>query len=542
MQGSPLTIFYSYLIEKENADRIIAINTFQFEEATKNTDSLLSSARQLALITSLDFKVRRAAKLDNLDSTENKVIAIAAYESITNFLSASRIADYVERFLIFNESGMNFAAGTAKVMGSTDDGAKAFKKLQSGTIGEVFTVSENLNNSKKVIILCLPIVEDKKAYLYLELSLSLLSPINSLNNDYLSTGLLLKDDTKINLTDSAIEKNDSIFSRDRKLQIDKQDYLQASHSAIFSDFYYVSLLNYTQLTHSRSNVFYNMFYIAFFILLVSSLLALMLSKRITRPVNGIIEQIKKLKNNQLVPNLEIEKGKDEFAQIGKTLNEMTCEMTHLIKEKELLFEEKKRDEITLLQSQVNPHFLYNTLESIRWMAVIQKNVGIEKMARSLSFLLKNLSKGTDDIISLAEECTILEDYVAIQKIRYLDSFEFINNIPPELLNCKIVKFTLQPIVENAIIHGIDTTKFGGIIVLDAKADDEFITIIVADNGKGMEENLFTDLKKNKLTGIGIKNVDKRLRLIFDERCGIRIESELKKGTKVFIKLLRREDV
>ena len=128
-------------------------------------------------------------------------------------------------------------------------------------------------------------------------------------------------------------------------------------------------------------------------------------------------RLRRIAANDFSFDPEIEKPQDELGQIGRTVNEMSMSIQHLLQETEEMYTQRRNIEIALLQSQVNPHFLYNTLDSIRWMAVIQKNPGIASITHSLSNLLKNIAKGTQDKITLAEELGLLQDYIAIQAVR-----------------------------------------------------------------------------------------------------------------------------
>lgn len=128
-------------------------------------------------------------------------------------------------------------------------------------------------------------------------------------------------------------------------------------------------------------------------------------------------RLRRIAANDFSFDPEIEKPQDELGQIGRTVNEMSMSIQHLLRETEEMYTQRRNIEIALLQSQVNPHFLYNTLDSIRWMAVIQKNPGIASITHSLSNLLKNIAKGTQDKITLAEELGLLQDYIAIQAVR-----------------------------------------------------------------------------------------------------------------------------
>ena len=227
---------------------------------------------------------------------------------------------------------------------------------------------------------------------------------------------------------------------------------------------------------------------------------------------------------------------------------MALHIQELLTQMEQMYEQRKNIEISLLQSRINPHFLYNTLDSIRWMAVIQKSRNIEQITRALENLLRNVAKGTDDKISLRQELALVEDYVHIQKVRYVEVFDYLCQVPEELLSCSIVKFTLQPIVENAIFHGVEPKgEFGEIRISARSGSDGDLFLTVEDNGVGMTPEELQKLKdnlqnhnKNSLNGMGVANVDARLKLIYGPSYGLLYESAPGEYTRVTIHIPREE--
>ena len=207
--------------------------------------------------------------------------------------------------------------------------------------------------------------------------------------------------------------------------------------------------------------------------------------------------------------------------------------------------EKQEYEYRLLQSQINPHFLYNTLNSIKWMATIQNAPGIAQMTTSLSRLLKSIAKGKQVSISVKAEFSLLDDYFMIQKYRYGGAITLEYQIDDQtLLDSQILRFTLQPIVENAIFHGIEPKGAAGSIQLHlfSPASDQ-IQIDITDNGVGISEetiyHLLTDDEKNKSSffrDFGISSVHKRIQYEFGQDYGLSIQSKKGEFTTVSIHL------
>jgi len=230
------------------------------------------------------------------------------------------------------------------------------------------------------------------------------------------------------------------------------------------------------------------------------------------------------------------------------INLMTRQISDLM-DRRLEDEKKKRDlEYRMLQSQINPHFLYNTLNSIKWMATIQNASGIVEMTTALSRFLKILSKETRELVTLRDELLLLEDYLVIQKYRYGGSVNFEKKIEDELLDTPIPCFILQPLVENAIFHGIEP-KGSGNIVLQAKKQDADVLISIIDDGVGMAapqsytaQDAANLPKAGESQGLGIHNVDERLRYAFGEGYGLSIESKQGSHTTVLIRVPGNREV
>ena len=210
------------------------------------------------------------------------------------------------------------------------------------------------------------------------------------------------------------------------------------------------------------------------------------------------------------------------------VNRMTGEIKFLMN-KAVIDESSKRDlEYRMLQSQIHPHFLYNTLNSIKWMATIQNATGIAEMTTALSRFLKIISKDIRKVVPLRDELALLDDYMVIQKYRYGDSVNLEKQIMEDtLLDTPIPRFILQPLVENAIFHGIEPKGSGTIVFSVCRQDDDVI-VSLSDNGVGMSGEA--------VTGTGLNNIDERLRYTFGDNYGIKIKSDSEKGTTVIIKL------
>ena len=201
----------------------------------------------------------------------------------------------------------------------------------------------------------------------------------------------------------------------------------------------------------------------------------------------------------------------------------------------------RESELSALQSQINPHFLYNTLDSIAWMCERGKNADAVQMVHALARLFRiSISRG-HELIPIEKELQHAEAYLQIQKYRYKNQFTYHFTVDESCLHCLCNKITLQPIIENAIVHGLDLMVDSGHIEITVKPDGDDILLIVADDGIGMEPEQVAALLQNEpsdRTGIGVKNVNDRLRIYFGADYGISIESAPYEGTTVTIRTPR----
>ena len=283
--------------------------------------------------------------------------------------------------------------------------------------------------------------------------------------------------------------------------------------------------------------------IFFFCIAIGLGLSLVISRPLTASISRLTRRLEVISTGNFDRDYSIETD-DEIGEIGKQINAMSSRISELM-ESRIQGEQEKRDlEIKMLQAQINPHFLYNTLDSIKWIATMQRNSGIVQVVTSLSSLLKNMAKGFNEKVTLKQELDFLQNYVTIEKIRYIELFDVeIKVDDPTLYDAKLIKLTLQPIVENAIFSGIEPSGRSGLIQIHVYTKGEVLFLTITDNGIGISpeniEKLLSDtsrITKNHMSGIGLPNVDRRIKLVYGEDYGISIKSEIDQYTKVTISL------
>jgi len=261
---------------------------------------------------------------------------------------------------------------------------------------------------------------------------------------------------------------------------------------------------------------------------------------ITKRIELLVERMKLVQEGNLSARLEVN-SEDEIGQLTQNFNFMLERIKVLMRQQYKLGQELKTSELKALQAQINPHFLYNTLEMIGWLALEENPQQIRAVVRNLAeFYRLSLNRG-ETVTTIDNELKLVESYMYIQSTRFRNRIQLTIDVNPDILGYSIPNTTLQPIVENAIVHGIleKPTKSGNIIVEGSFNSEGMIELSVIDNGVGMSADQLEKLKKGKLVsndsiGYGIKNIEKRLHLFFGNRCGVYYESKRNEVNKVKI--------
>ncbi|MDR1174978.1 MAG: sensor histidine kinase [Treponema sp.] len=318
----------------------------------------------------------------------------------------------------------------------------------------------------------------------------------------------------------------------------------------------------------RTYAFWGLFFFT-----ASMLISIILSRRISKPIMKLRRSMMAVEQGDFDVTADIP-SRNEIGELGAGFNIMVAEIKKLLRRVTQEQEQKRKSELNALQMQINPHFLYNTLDSVIWMAEQGKRDEVIDMSSALARLFRiSISKGKE-IIEVAQEIEHVRSYLTIQKIRYKDKLDYRIEVDEEILRLRIVKIILQPLVENAIYHGVkNATKSGGeasrcTVTISGFRTGKGMDLIVGDNGAGMSAEILSRIHgslrgeapphklisadsdsggvfqpSNPGSGVGIRNVDERIKLYFGGEYGLEFESREDEGTKVFIHLpaIRGED-
>lgn len=259
------------------------------------------------------------------------------------------------------------------------------------------------------------------------------------------------------------------------------------------------------------------------------------TSRIAHPAKELMESMKTLAIDNEYPRVKIVSN-DEIGMIGLEYNKMAENIETLIEKVYKMELTQKQAELEFLQMQINPHFLYNALDTISWMALAKGNMDVSEMTIALAELLRATIK-KESFITLREEMNTVKDYLLIQQERFGDKISAEYFVEEDAYSCMVPNFILQPVIENAIIHGLEPKIEKGKVSINISIQDEFLTFLVEDNGVGMDEKEILDLYKkcrenNTKQSIGLKNVYRRLLLCYGEASMLKIESKKEQGTRI----------
>nr|WP_317363677.1 sensor histidine kinase [uncultured Blautia sp.] len=263
-----------------------------------------------------------------------------------------------------------------------------------------------------------------------------------------------------------------------------------------------------------------------------------ISKSITKPINQLVDSMRAVEKGNLK-----EKSEDFYGELkilSDTFNQMTEKMSEMFYELQEKERQKRKMELLALQAQINPHFMYNTLNSIKCMAELQGADSVVKMLDAMVFVLRYTAEDTQEIVSIEREIEFIKNYTEIINFRYFGRFSFIFHVPSETLSYGTLRFILQPILENAVFHGFEPQDLNAVIELRVIENEDTIVFEITDTGKGIEPQRCKEIleqeskEKRGLNKIGIYNVDQRIKLTFGKQYGIKLVSRVQCFTKAII--------
>ncbi|WP_239618743.1 cache domain-containing sensor histidine kinase [Cohnella mopanensis] len=352
-----------------------------------------------------------------------------------------------------------------------------------------------------------------------------------------SQGKVSDPDTIIQSLDSMTNTNDDAFET---VTLNGEKMLIGTVPVEHTDWRFILVVPQHDIVKIAQKSRNQMLVIFLFVAAMTFPLAFWVSASGTIRIRKLTKNMRKVGVDNFKPNLD-PKNNDEIGELTTTFNRMITRIDDLAADKYQLGLDVKNMELKALQAQINPHFLYNTLDMANWLAMKYNADDIRVLITSLSDFYKlSLSNG-EDFISVRNEIEHVSAYVRIQNMRFRDKIDLRIDVPEELMDYRTLKLLLQPLVENAILHGImEKETQTGTVWIRGKMDGDTIELIVEDDGIGMEDGTLRGILdgtlKKKIGGYGMRNIHNRLELIFGYPFGIMVESKIGEGTKVTVRI------
>ena len=335
-----------------------------------------------------------------------------------------------------------------------------------------------------------------------------------------------------------VDEINKISSGSLTQRINNEDYLVTFDTINATGW---KVITYTKMSVPLNNL--SFIQISFFLLLAvytiaAILQAVVVSRKFLGPIKGLYNSMALVKSGDLTIQAEV-KSHDEISELTEQFNSMVSDIRGLMIQNKKEEEAKRKLELASLQTQINPHFIYNTLASIRYMVYTGDKKKADTIILSLIKLLKNTLSSKEEFITVEKELDLLKSYIDIQQMTFEHPFEVTITIDNDIRNCIILKLVLQPIVENAILHGLKPKKEGGHLTIIGEREGNDILFHIADNGPGIDlEKIQFDPDKilDTRDGIGIQNVHSRVVLHFGKGYGLSIHSNQEEGTRITIRM------
>lgn len=543
-----ITFLYERINTKYTLEKLEQSSLEVLESAKSNMNIIVGNVSNVSKMIISSSNIQNA--LNNYE-TEDKSLRnnINDYLSqFTNFqsnISSIYLLDY-EGNKYYSESYLYKGLNLSDVKKSSlyeellnKDGEYILKYNCGGLIKEtdrnyvsLLRVVNNINTQEPMGIMIINIDEDN----FFD------SDTNS--NDKFSTKIFIrdgennfitKDSNREILSKLENEINYSIGNGTITKKLEKSNYIVSNVSVEGINWSIVSVSSYSRLLEQNQYVKYILVYFLLFSFALIVLGAVIISKFITGPINKLCESMNDVGDGKF-SLVNIKTYNDEIGQMKNRYNGLIIEITELMKKIKENEEKKRQIELDLLMSQIKPHFLYNTLDSINSLALSGESKKIYKMIKSLGkFYRVSLNEG-NNIISVREEIDTIKNYLIIQEMRYGELLDVEYNLDDSCNEYRIIRLVLQPLVENSIYHGIRNKEGKGKIVISTYEDEESIYLSVEDNGLGIKKSKIEDIYNNKGIGVGLRATKERLRIFYGDKFKFKIESKLGVGTKITIKI------
>lgn len=528
------------------------------KQIDKNINSIYGNSEDISKYTIANREVRKLLKLreDQFDQSTELLIRInEEYANLTNsksFIAAINV--FGKNNLKFESAGSSFVidGNGAPVIDIPEDGSYILTPTYRRyyyTLGEQYIMSfyrqiKDINDFQNHLgTLRIDINESVVNGIYKDISLGQTGYVFITDkkgcvishSDKQQIGIDLQNNTYYN---TVFEKKEGYY----KEKIDGKNVLITFFQSEQHDMIYLGQVPFEELMYKVDAARNLTLLLTLMAILISLLFFYILSTRISNPISTLTGFMKQVENGDFNVTVDSER-EDEIGQLSRSFNQMVNRIKELIEEVYLTKIKKKEAELDALQSQINPHFLYNTLDIAYWSSRMEDAPITEEIISNLSNFFKlGLNKGKE-VTTIRKEVEHLNSYLYIQLLRYDEKPEILVKVDETLYDYKLIKLILQPLVENALLHGISDMDVGGRVEVKGREEGNDIIFEVKDNGKGIESSRLATIfdEDSKHESYGLKNVQDRIKIYYGEEYGLTIESELNLGTTVKIRIPKSQN-
>ncbi len=554
---------------------IVASTTYKSAEKTiKQNASLYSSAKLQQAINSVDLYVENADNIvqslyfnNNLiqlinDSTKSEydrsISMVEVQELLKSYIYPAK---YISELYIIDTQNNVFASDRVSSEGLIKDqwyqefrdGDSKQEILSTHDVGGYFSKTGSLDTKVITILRKFTNIETKEliGVVGIDVNYSYICDIfEDDGSDDMTMTILCTDQGEVVYGQNTVEAG-TILDKSRYQQVfdtPSGSYMQKigqeTYFVVFTtsekmNWKLIQLIPTSSLFSEVKDIKLNTFFIGLLCIFFSMLLSVGASYSICVPIKKLRNEMAKVEKGDLDVHMD-QFGKDEIGELSKSFNRMIEKLSASIWKIYENENAKKQIELNMLQQQINPHFLFNTLDSINWMARMQNAQNIATIITSLVKLLQASTYTNSDFVTIRDEIENVKNYIVIQKFRYGSKFDVIYDVEEDMKDNYTLKLILQPLVENAIYHGLEDKEEGGIITIGGRVREKSIQLYVEDNGKGIEQEKINQIflehnkESNRYSSIGISNTAKRIKLYYGENYGLEIMRIEQGGTRILI--------
>lgn len=539
-------------VSSNSVEELADNNTLQLiKQVNNNIEFYINNIEDIIYYISSDKDVNEFLFKGKSNSNEKDIIELLTlYEKANREIAGMMIvnledefiSDYMERVSrdpLKNEKWYVQATGNPKHI-----------QILSNTIGRNIRYKDNVYSGDDVVTISKAILNEKEEIIGVILIDLKLIVIEEAIDDVVvgKSGFVYVQNKDNRIVYSPV--NDIVYriqpkwlkgnSRSRQIDIKNVKYKIMWHDSSYTGWKIVGVFSLKDTLYAVNNIKIIIIIFSIGVVVLSFFISFYLSNTITKPIGELENLMQRAEEGQLEVKFNREYD-DEIGHLGRRFNKMIEAVKNLINLVNIEQQKKKEAELEIFRAQIKPHFLYNTLDTIHWLIKENNNLEAGIVLKALTTLFRiSLSKGKEQI-EIKEELKHVESYITIQKVRYGDKFDYEINCTKDIMELKITKLILQPIVENALYHGIKEKRGKGFIKIDITKEGDEILLYVIDDGIGISEKetdrLNKVLSKNieKENEYGLVNVNEKIKLTYGNQYGVIIESKEGEGTKVIIK-------